>query len=87
MRLAKSTSRMRSLLNRCGMDQLSSIENERESGGWGAARAVVMTDELMNHICDRRAVKPNMRGDPIVKAVEVRQALLRHLEAKGSSPY
>jgi hypothetical protein len=34
MRLAKSTSRMRSLLNKCGMDQFVSIEDGRESDGW-----------------------------------------------------
>ena len=45
-----------------------SIEDGRESGGWlGAARAVVMTDALMNHIWRRSAVKPNRRGDPIVQ--------------------
>ena len=45
-----------------------SIENGRESGGWlGAARAVVMTDALMNHILRRSAVKPNTRVDPIVQ--------------------
>jgi hypothetical protein len=45
-----------------------SIEDGRESGSWlGAARAVVMTDALMNHIWRRSAVKPNTRGDPIVQ--------------------
>ena len=68
MRLAKSTSRMRSLLNRCGMDQFVSIEDGRESRGWlGAAKTVVMTDALMNHIWRRSAVKPNTQVDPIVQ--------------------
>jgi hypothetical protein len=41
------------------------MEGERQL--LGSARAVVMTDALMNHILRRSVVKPNTRGDPIVQ--------------------
>src|SRR6202050_949742 len=87
MRLAKSTSRMRSLLNRCGMDQWSRSRMEGERQLLGSARAVVMTDALMNHILRRSVVKPNSRGDPIVQGGWGPPSMLRALYAKGFSAY
>jgi hypothetical protein len=61
------------------------MEGERQL--LGSARAVVMTDALMNHILRRSVVKPNTRGDPIVQGGGGPPSMLRPLEAKGSSAY